>query len=214
MTQSHNRLEVMDSKPSEVWPKTTWGDRPHSKHHIKTNQCTIFGVSRGWFFEEDVSSTESDVRSPTKMAHFYTSSMLPPPPPAPVARPVAIIQSSDLSSVSPSSPPTSPQSSKSNDGLQDDDSHCHPIQGNDAHCHPMQDDDPPCQALQDEDSRCNPLHDDDPRCHPLQNDNDPRCSSPVTDDISDQPLSPPSSSSGIVPMFFFCTSLLHSNIVF
>ncbi|PRD25406.1 UNVERIFIED_CONTAM: hypothetical protein NCL1_41014 [Trichonephila clavipes] len=159
------------------------------------------------------SSTESDVRSPTKMAHFYTSSMLPPPPPAPVARPVAIIQSSDLSSVSPSSPPTSPQSPKSNDGLQDDDSHCHPIQGNDAHCHPMQDDDPPCQALQDEDSRCNPLHDDDPRCHPLQNDNDPRCSSPVTDDISDHPLSPPSSSSGIIPIFIFCASLPHRNVV-
>ncbi|GIX72078.1 nuclear factor 1 [Caerostris extrusa] len=142
------------------------------------------------------SSTESDVRSPTKMAHFYTSSMLPPPPPAPIARPVTIIQSSDLSSVSPTSPPTSPQSPKSSDGLHDDDSHCNPIQGNDAHCHPMQDDDPPCRALQDDDSQCNPLHDDDPRCHAMQNDNDPRCSSPVTDDISDQPLSPPSSSSG------------------
>ncbi|GBN00013.1 Nuclear factor 1 [Araneus ventricosus] len=142
------------------------------------------------------SSTESEVRSPTKMAHFYTSSMLPPPPPAPIAQRVAIIQSSDLNSVSPSSPPASPQSPKSNDGLQDEDSHCHPIQGNDAHCHPIQDEDPPCQALQDEDSHCNPLHDDDPRCHPMRNDNDPRCSSPVTDDISDQPLSPPSSSSG------------------
>ncbi|KFM58072.1 hypothetical protein X975_17773, partial [Stegodyphus mimosarum] len=139
------------------------------------------------------SSTESEVRSPTKMAHFYTSSMLPPPPPAPVARPVAIIKASDLNSVPT---PPSPQSPKSNDTMQDDDPHCHSIQDEDPRCHSMQDDDPRCHPMQDEDSRCNPLHDDDPRCHSLQNDDDPRCSSPVTDDVSDQPLSPPSSSSG------------------
>ncbi|XP_067119255.1 nuclear factor 1 A-type-like isoform X2 [Centruroides vittatus] len=51
------------------------------------------------------SSSESGVRSPTKLPHFYTSSMLPPPPPAPMARPVAIIRSTDLSSSTPS-PPT------------------------------------------------------------------------------------------------------------
>lgn len=58
----------------------------------------------------------------------------------------------------------------------------------------MSDSDPNCHTMQDEDSHCNPLHDDDPRCHPLQTDDDPRCSSPVADDASDQHLSPPSSS--------------------
>ncbi|XP_054724895.1 nuclear factor 1 C-type-like [Uloborus diversus] len=148
------------------------------------------------------SSSESDVQSPTKISHFYTSSMLPPPPPAPVARPVAIIRASGVNSVSPSSPPQSPQSPKSNDAMQDDDSHCHPIQGDDPNCHPMQDDDPRCHPMSDDDPHChsmqdddNPLQDDDPRCNPMRNDDDPRCSSPVPDDVSDHPLSPPSSSS-------------------
>lgn len=43
-------------------------------------------------------NTESGVRSPTKLPHFYTSSMLPPPPPAPMARPVAIIRSTGSTS--------------------------------------------------------------------------------------------------------------------
>ncbi|KAG8195752.1 hypothetical protein JTE90_010629 [Oedothorax gibbosus] len=152
------------------------------------------------------SSTESEVRSPTKMAHFYTSSMLPPPPPAPVARPVTIIRSG-MNSVSPTSPPVSPLSPKSNDAMNDDDNNCHPIQGNDAHCHPMRDNDPNCHQMQDDDSHCNPMHDDDPHCHAMRGDDDPhchamrgdddpRCNSPVTDDITDQPLSPPSVSSG------------------
>ncbi|XP_071033831.1 nuclear factor 1 C-type isoform X3 [Parasteatoda tepidariorum] len=138
-------------------------------------------------------SSESDARSPPKISHFYTSSMLPPPPPAPVARPVAIIRSSGLETVSSSSPPTSPLSPKS-EPMQEDESHIHSIQDEDPRC--LQEDDPQCPPLTDDDSHCNPLADEDQRCHPMRGDDDPRCNSPGTDDISDHPLSPPSSSSG------------------
>ncbi|XP_064476827.1 nuclear factor 1 X-type-like isoform X4 [Ornithodoros turicata] len=46
-------------------------------------------------------------RSPAKLPHFYSSSMLPPPPPAPMARPVAIIRSTGLGPGGGASPPVS-----------------------------------------------------------------------------------------------------------
>lgn len=56
-------------------------------------------------------SQDSEVQSPTKLPHFYSNPMLPPPPPAPMARPVAIIRTtgklaafSDLSVSAPSPP--------------------------------------------------------------------------------------------------------------
>ncbi|XP_029826772.1 nuclear factor 1 B-type isoform X2 [Ixodes scapularis] len=52
-------------------------------------------------------SPDSGVRSPSKLAQFYSSSMLPPPPPAPMARPVAIIRSTGLSPAAQSPPQTS-----------------------------------------------------------------------------------------------------------
>ncbi|XP_013787367.1 nuclear factor 1 C-type-like isoform X2 [Limulus polyphemus] len=52
------------------------------------------------------STADSGNRSPSKL-HFYSSAMLPPPPPAPMARPVAIIRCTDLSPTSPSPPATS-----------------------------------------------------------------------------------------------------------
>lgn len=79
------------------------------------------------------SSSESEARSPTKMPHFYTSSMLPPPPPAPVARPVAIIRTSGMSPIimkgsissSPTSPPQSPASPKTSDAIPEEQHPCH-----------------------------------------------------------------------------------------
>ncbi|XP_076355777.1 nuclear factor 1 X-type-like isoform X22 [Tachypleus tridentatus] len=52
------------------------------------------------------STADHESRSPSKL-HFYTSAMLPPPPPAPMARPVAIIRCTDLGSTTPSPPATS-----------------------------------------------------------------------------------------------------------
>ncbi|XP_022254866.1 nuclear factor 1 X-type-like isoform X5 [Limulus polyphemus] len=52
------------------------------------------------------STADHESRSPSKL-HFYTSAMLPPPPPAPMARPVAIIRCTDLSPTTPSPPATS-----------------------------------------------------------------------------------------------------------
>ncbi|XP_076371233.1 nuclear factor 1 C-type-like isoform X3 [Tachypleus tridentatus] len=52
------------------------------------------------------STTDHESRSPSKL-HFYSSAMLPPPPPAPMARPVAIIRCTDLSPTSSSPPATS-----------------------------------------------------------------------------------------------------------
>ncbi|KAG8195436.1 hypothetical protein JTE90_013890 [Oedothorax gibbosus] len=56
-------------------------------------------------------SQDSEAQSPTKLPHFYSNPMLPPPPPAPMARPVAIIRStgklaafSELSGSAPSPP--------------------------------------------------------------------------------------------------------------
>lgn len=44
------------------------------------------------FFPLPQTSQDSEVQSPTKLPHFYSNPMLPPPPPAPMARPVAIIR--------------------------------------------------------------------------------------------------------------------------
>ncbi|XP_055953840.1 nuclear factor 1 X-type-like isoform X3 [Argiope bruennichi] len=56
-------------------------------------------------------SQDSEAQSPTKLPHFYSNPMLPPPPPAPMARPVAIIRStgklaafSEISGSAPSPP--------------------------------------------------------------------------------------------------------------
>lgn len=66
-------------------------------------------------------SQDSEVQSPTKLPHFYSNPMLPPPPPAPMARPVAIIRTtgklaafSDLSVSAPSPPSNVNQSGQRN----------------------------------------------------------------------------------------------------
>ncbi|XP_054717542.1 uncharacterized protein LOC129226939 [Uloborus diversus] len=66
-------------------------------------------------------SQDSEAQSPTKLPHFYSNPMLPPPPPAPMARPVAIIRStgklaafSDISASTPSPPNNISQSGPRN----------------------------------------------------------------------------------------------------
>ncbi|XP_035225744.1 nuclear factor 1 X-type-like isoform X1 [Stegodyphus dumicola] len=66
-------------------------------------------------------SQDSEAQSPTKLPHFYSNPMLPPPPPAPMARPVAIIRStgklaafSDINASAPSPPNNVSQSGPRN----------------------------------------------------------------------------------------------------
>lgn len=62
------------------------------------------------------SSTTPPMKSPTKLPHFFSPGMLPPPPPPPptVARPVAILRTSDGQTVISSGSPVMTTNSSSN----------------------------------------------------------------------------------------------------
>lgn len=65
------------------------------------------------------SSTTPPMKSPTKLPHFFSPGMLPPPPPPPptVARPVAILRTSDGQAVISSGSPVMTTNSSSNTSM-------------------------------------------------------------------------------------------------
>lgn len=65
------------------------------------------------------SSTTPPMKSPTKLPHFFSPGMLPPPPPPPptVARPVAILRTSDGQTVISSGSPVMTTNSSSNTSM-------------------------------------------------------------------------------------------------